>query len=153
MVLRDQILYFIYFLRSLLGTYVRNVLIYAYSNSFAYMRYIYICVVCSQKQLWKKHFQNLFKVLFSAAIEYLEKLIKEFFLIKMDRNSPSCRSLTEVALSGSRSGCCTLSQDVTPTYHNCLTWQPTVATRSNHHDTWHELHDVQSLQILHEGYE
>ena len=55
----------------------------------------------------KRRFQNLFKVLFSAAIKYLERPIKEFFIIKMDRNSPSCRSLTEVALSDSRGSCCT----------------------------------------------
>ena len=47
------------------------------------------------------------KVIFFAAIEYLRKLIIEFSVVKMDRNSPNCRSLTGVALSGSRGGCCT----------------------------------------------
>ena len=67
----------------------------------------YVCSLLLEAALRKKRFQNLFKVLFSAAIEYLEKLIKEFFIMKMDRNSPSCRSLTGVALSGSCGGCCT----------------------------------------------
>ena len=74
--------------------------------------YIYVCSLLLGAT-FKKASQNLFKVLFSTAIEYLEKLIKEFFIIKIDRNSPSCRSLMGVVLSGSHGSCCTLSRGVT----------------------------------------
>ena len=43
----------------------------------------------------------------STAIKHLEKLIKEFFIIKIIRNLPSYRSFTGVTLSSSRGDCCT----------------------------------------------